>query len=172
MLRYVRLAGLLNAAVWLGGCVFFTFAAAPAIFQPEVKRLLQEYNTGMVAQFLQERYFAFQVVCGALAAVHAGVEWAFFRPDRALKARLLLAGVCLLTLAGAFGLLPRLKSLYQAKHAAATPALREEAAAAFRGFHGASMGLNLLVVGGLAFYVASLGMTVGSPGPRVAQTRP
>jgi hypothetical protein len=156
MLNFLRLIGLLNAAIWLGGCVFFTLAAAPAIFQPEMKRLFQDYYTGIIAQFMQQRYFNFQVVCGAIAIAQALLEWVVVRRPRPLLGPVLLAILYALTLSGAFWFQPRLVALHRTKYTASSPAQREQAATTFRAWHGLSQGINLLAVVGLAVYVGRM----------------
>ncbi len=152
MLKVLRFVGVTNAAVWLGGCVFFSLAAAPAIFQPEMRRLFQDYYTGVVAQFMQERYISFQLVCGAVALSHALLEWLLDKRERRLLMPLLLAGLYGITLAGALWFLPSLKGFRQAKYLAPTVQERQQAATSFRAWHSLSQGLNLLMLGGLTFY--------------------
>ena len=81
MINILRLAGLLNAAVWFGGAMFFTWVAAPAVFSPEMKDLLgpknYPYYSGAVAQIVVARYFVLQYVCGAIALLHLFFEWMF-----------------------------------------------------------------------------------------------
>ncbi len=153
MLRVLRFVGLLIAAVWLGGCVFFTLAGAPAIFQPGLRRLFHEYYIGIIAQFLQERYFVFQVICGSLALAHAVIEWLLRRHEPWPSPPWLLAGLLALGLAGFFGFYPRLKALYEARYVAPTAAQQAAARASFRQWHGAAQGLNLLLVAGLVWHL-------------------
>jgi hypothetical protein len=159
----LRFVGLVNAAIWFGGCVFFTFAAAPAIFQPEMKRLLQDYNTGVVASLMQERYFAFQVVCGLIALAHALLEWLLRRPDPRRLPVGLLAVLCAISFAGAFWFQPRIKALHQVRYTAPTLLEREQARATFRRWHGLSQGLNLVLLGGLVFYLWRAATPVADP---------
>jgi hypothetical protein len=153
MLRILWFVGLLNAAIWLGGCVFFSFAAAPAIFQPEMKRLLQDYHTGLVAQLMQQRYFSFQLVCGVVALLHTLAAALLTPRRRAWLTGGLLGILCAITLAGIFWFQPHLKALYDVKYRAPELAQREAAAVAFRGWHGLSQGLNLIMLGGLVVYL-------------------
>src|SRR6266508_2140726 len=61
----LRFIGVLNAAVWLGAAFFFTFAVAPAFFTPEVKEIFHgRFWPGVMAQFVVERYFYLQQICG------------------------------------------------------------------------------------------------------------
>jgi hypothetical protein len=167
MWSVLRTIGLMNAAVWLGGCVFFTFAAAPALFQPEMKRLLQDYHTGLVAQLMQERYYSFQVVCGAVALAHTLLEWLVGRRSRSSFVPGLLALLYAIILSGTFWLLPHMKALHTAKYTAPTTPQREQAAASFRAWHGLAQGLNLFMLGGLAVYLWRLGAATPNTLPLV-----
>jgi hypothetical protein len=169
MLRILRFVGLLNAAVWLGGCVFFTFAAAPAIFQPGLKRLFHDYYIGVIAQFMQERYFTFQVVCGAVALAHAVVEWLLRRHEPWRSPPWLLAGLLALSLAGRFWFHPYLKALHEIRYSAPTAAQQAEARATFRKWHGLSQALNLLLLGGLVWHLWR--RAAPDPDPRLRPAR-
>jgi hypothetical protein len=169
MSTILRLVGLINAAIWLGGGVFFTVVAAPAVFQPEMKRLFQDYYTGVIAQFLQERYFTFQLVCGAVALAHTLVEWMAVGRLRNLLRPVLLAILYTITLLGTFWFVPHLEDLHKARHTAATIEARNHAGASFRAWHGLSQGLNLVMLGGLAIYLLNLAgrssQPLGETGP-------
>lgn len=171
MLTILRFAGLMNAAVWLGGAVFFSFVAAPGFFQPAMKGLFQNYQdyyAGLIAQMMQERYFAFHFVCGGIALLHALGHWLLRRRESQRVVLGVLAGLWLLSLAGAFVLQPELKSLFQTKHTAPTMKQRETAAASFRTWHGVAQGFNLIVLGGLVFYV----WRMAAPSPETRFTTP
>ena len=71
MIGFLRIVGLLNAAVWFGAAVFFTFGVGLVPFSPEMKTLLGSNNapyfSGAIAQIFIARYFHFQLACGAVA---------------------------------------------------------------------------------------------------------
>jgi hypothetical protein len=150
--------GVLNAAVWFGASVFFTFAAGPAPFSAEMKSLLGQNNfpyfSGAIAQVLIARYFHLQVVCGAVAVVHLLAEWLYLgRHPRKLQAGLLI-GLCLAALAGGYWFQPKLKALHAVKYGIKTrPDVREIADRSFRTWHGVSQVINVLLVAGLAVYL-------------------
>ena len=153
MFAILRFVGLLNAAVWLGGAVFFSFVAAPGIFQPAMKAMFKDYHVGVIAQMMQERYFTFHLVCGGLALLHALGHWFLRRRESQRVVLWVLGVICVLNLAGAFVLKPQLNSLFQAKYTAPTLPQRAQAAASFPRWHGVSQVFNLIVLGGLVFYV-------------------
>jgi hypothetical protein len=150
--------GILNAAVWFGAAVFFTFGTGRAPFSPEMKALLgannYPYYSGAIAQILIARYFQLQFVCGIIALLHWLAEWLYFgKSPQRLRLGLLL-GLCAVVFIGGLWFQPKLKALHATKYAVNTsPARREAASRSFRTWHGVSMGVNLLLVGGLAVYL-------------------
>jgi hypothetical protein len=148
---------MVNAAVWLGAAVFFTFAGGPALFSEDMKALLGPNNfpyfSGAIAQVLAARYFKLQLVCGLIALLHLFAEWLYLgRPWRRLTSYL-LAGLLLASLAGDFWMQPRIKNLHHAHYTATTSQRREAAAGSLRLWHGAAQGVNLLMLAGLVVYL-------------------
>jgi hypothetical protein len=150
--------GILNAAVWFGAAVFFTFWTGRAPFSKEMETLLgannYPYFSGAIAQIMIERYFHLHFLCGIIALLHLLAEWLYLgRFPR--KARLgLLFGLCAAVLVGGCWLQPKLKTLHAVKYATnQRPEVRESAGRSFRAWHGVSMGVNLLLVAGLASYL-------------------
>jgi len=59
VIGFLRCIGLLNAAIWFGAGIFFTFGAGPAIFSSDMQKLLEAYYpsySGMIAQIVIARY--------------------------------------------------------------------------------------------------------------------
>jgi hypothetical protein len=158
VIGFLRFVGILNAAVWFGAAVFFTFGTGLAPFSQEMKTLLgpnnYPYFSGAIAQILIARYFHFQLVCGVIAVLHLLAEWLYLgKFPRKLQAGLLI-GLCVATLFGGYTLQPRLKALHTTKYGVNTrPEIREAANRSFRAWHGVSQVVNLLVVTGLAVYL-------------------
>jgi hypothetical protein len=153
MLTLLRVVGTLNAAVWFGAAIFFTFAAAPAFFSDTMIQLLGRPHAGAAAQVVLERYFMLQHWCGVIALTHLGAEWLYAgRSIRRLRLGLLLT-IFALGLAGDLWLLPKLKRLHLDMYGArSTPEQRESARKTFGLWHGVAQGANLLVVAGLLVY--------------------
>lgn len=161
MTGILRFVGLLNAALWLGGSVFFTLVAGQVPFAPETKAFLARlgpeagpYVGGMIAQIGIAHFFTFQIICAVIALLHLGAEWLYIerRGRRFLFG--LLAGLLLATLAGDFWLRPKMNELFRAKYARNFPAEQREAAArSFGLWHGVSMTVNLFVLGALVVYL-------------------
>ena len=163
----LRFIGVMNAAVWLGGAWLFTFAVAPAFLAPEMKRILGEVYSGVIAQMLVVRYFHLLYACGALALLHQAAECLYLgRALHKLTLGLLLATVSL-GLIGGLWLQPKLRSLHQVEHGRDEFYSREQkeaAATAFSRWQGLSQMLNILALGGLTIYFWRL--TNASDAPR------
>ena len=158
MIGILRFVGILNAAVWLGGAVFFTFAVGKVPFSEPMRELLSEshfpYFSGAIAQLLVSRYFTLHIVCGMIALAHASVEWLYLgRPARRSTLILLTALFCF-GLIGQMWLQPKMKRLHQIKYAVnRTSEDQQRAARSFRIWHASSQVLNFFVLGGLCVYV-------------------
>jgi hypothetical protein len=160
MTGILRNLGLLIAAIWLGGAVFFSFVAGSLPFSPQMKELVgkmgdanawfQAYFVGAAAQLGVARYFNFQLICCIAALAHLAVEWMYQeRRGRKSLLALLLGILCVTTLAG-WWLQPIMRDLHKAKYAQNFPvAQREAAAASFKRWHAVSQVGNLFVLGGL-----------------------
>ena len=157
MTGFLRFVGILNAAVWLGAAVAFSFAALPAMFSQEMNGLLQQnypYFSGAIAQLLVARYFSLQLICGALALLHLLVERMYLGKSlRKIWYGLVLA-LFAAALAGNYWLQPKMKELHRTKYAVnLRPEARDAAARSFRAWHGASQAVNLLMLSGLIAYL-------------------
>jgi hypothetical protein len=158
VIGFLRLVGLLNAAIWFGSAVFFTFGSARAPFSPEMKTLLgvnnYPYFSGAIAQIFIARYFRFQAVCSIIACLHLMAEWVYLGKQPERFRLVLLVGLCAVALLGGYWLQPKLTSLHATKYSTnRKPEVREAAARSFRAWHGVSMSVNLVLVGGLAAYL-------------------
>ena len=171
MTGILRSIGLLIAAIWLGGAVYFSFAAGTLPFSVEMKALVgkmgeanagfQSYFVGAAAQLGVARYFKFQLICCIAALAHLGVEW-MYQERRGRKSLLaLLLAILGLTLLGDLALLPKMRELHAIKYAKPTAYYTQErrdaAASSFKRWHAASQVANLFILGGLAVYLFSMG---------------
>jgi len=148
----------MNAAVWLGAAVFFTVGAGPALFSPDMRRLVGENNfpyfSGAIDQIVLTRYFHLQLACGIVALLHLLAEWLYLgRPARKFSLSLVV-GLLALALIGGKGLQPGLKEFHRRQYAVnVPPAQREAAAKSFRMYDIAWQFVNLVMLGGLVVYV-------------------
>jgi hypothetical protein len=148
----LRFVGVLNAAVWCGSAIFLTLGL-PALFSPELKKLLTPAGVGFAAEAVFERFFLVQYCCGAIALAHLAAEWIYCgRPVRRLSLGLVL-GLLALALAGGLWAQPKMRTLHEIKYFGKTLPQQTEAAREFALWHGASQAINLFVVTGLVFYL-------------------
>ena len=158
MIGFLRCVGLLNAAIWFGAGIHFTFFAGAAAFSPEMKELIgannYPYFSGAIAQILITRYFRLQIICAIIAFIHLWADRLYFgRPPekRWVGLSLLLLS---LTLAGRYWLQPRLSALHKLKYAVnVSPQVQEAASASFRAWHGVAQMINLAMLIGLGIYL-------------------
>lgn len=154
MIPFLRFIGILNAAIWFGAAIFFTFGAGPAFFSPEMLNLVGRPRAGVAVQLVLRHYFILQHWCGAIALAHVLVEWLY--TGRPLQKALLglLAGLFVLGLLGGLWLQPKLHQLHLAVYGGqATPDQVEKARHSFNAWHGTSQALNLLMIAGLVWYL-------------------
>jgi len=157
----LRFIGVLNAAIWLGTAVFFTFAVGPAFFSKAAQALpVHAFYSGRLAQVVLERYFYVQQVCGVIALVHLIAEW-FYLGRTIQRANVaLLGGLLCIGFVGGLWIQPKLSRLHLVKYgmnekyqrAPASDPARADAARAFSRWHAVSMALNLAALTGLAVY--------------------
>jgi hypothetical protein len=150
----LKLIGMINAAVWLGSTVFFTFVAGPAFFSEEMRELLKHaFFPGAAAQVLLSRYFVLQYVCAGVALLHLAAERVYSGKQVQRFHAFLLVGISCLSLAGGVWIQPHLREWHQVKYrATSTPAQRRSAAESFQLWHGVSQGANLFVIAGILVY--------------------
>jgi hypothetical protein len=158
VIGFLRFVGILNAAVWFGAAIFFTFGTGPAPFSPEMRQLLgpnnYPYFSGAIAEILIARYFYFQIGCALVAVLHLLAEWLYLGKYPQKLQVTLWIGLAAATLLGAYGLQPRLKTLHALKYGLNTrPEVRAAADRSFKAWHGVSQAVNLLMMGGLAVYL-------------------
>lgn len=157
MIGFLRCIGVLNAGVWFGGAVVFSFFAIPAIFSDQSKTLLTApfypYFSGALAQILIARYFKLQLVCGIVAIAHLLGENLYFgrAPQKLWFA--LLAALVGLSLLGGFWMQPKLKELHEIKYKDHSAERRQAAAESFKTWHGISQMTNLFVLVGLGIHL-------------------
>jgi len=153
MIRVLHRLGVLNAAVWLGASIFFTFVVAPAFFSEDMLALLRRPHAGAAAQVVVARYLLVHKVCALLALAHLILEALYLGRPIWRWTLALLAGVLLLVCVSDYGFQPKLHSLHRAMYRPGTPApVQQMAERSFRVWHGVSQVFNLIVVAGVFGY--------------------
>ena len=158
---FLRFLGLFNAAVWVGGSIFFSFLAAPVFFTAEVTDFTPPPDNGLVAQAMWGRYFMLHYLCGTIASLHLLVEWLYSGggfPRRAIAVVCVLLGLALI---GGKFINPKLAGWHQQKHqfqlknegerqtikkAEDTQSVVQDAERKFAVWHGVSQVINLAMV--------------------------
>ncbi len=154
MIVILRGVGVVNAALWFGSTLFFTFLVGPAFFSEAMLGLLTRPYAGAAAQIVLERYFVLQLVCGVVALVHLIAETVYLGRPLLRWTFSLLAAVFVLGLVGGFGIQPKLNNLHRTMyHPASSSEERAAAGRSFRVWHGVSQGLNLAVLVGVTVYL-------------------
>ena len=162
----------MNAAIWFGAALFFTFGVAPTFFTEEMKALLggstrAEAYAGLIAQMVLKRFFVLNYWCGALALAHLLAEWVYLGKSIHRWTLGILLGAFIMALAGGLWLQPKLRELHLIRYAEQGPYTAVEklqAAKSFSFWHGLSQVMNLAVMGGLGVYVWRI--THSSDAPR------
>lgn len=157
MTGILRFIGLANAAVWLGGAIFYTIGFAPALGSEDIVAVLGPKNfpyfSGAIAQVALTRYFRLQLACATVALLHWVVEWLYLgRAPRRFWTYLLVT-LFWVSVVGSFWLGPKLRELHRAQYLVnAAPAQREAAAKSFHTRQAIFQGLNVLMIAGVAVY--------------------
>lgn len=162
MQTFIRFAGIVNVAIWLGGCVFLMLAAGPAFFSAEMLSFLPRPYAGRAAQVVLERFCAVQQWCGALALAHLLAE--FLHSGRQVERSVLalLSGLFALGLAMSHLLLPWMNELHRTLYAPGSTAAQQAAArSSFGLLHGLSQTATLFIILGLLYYLWSLTRSPG-----------
>jgi hypothetical protein len=155
----LRFIGVMNAAVWFGGSLFFTLAVAPTFFTAQMTRLFGHAYVGLIAQMTLEHYFVLQYWCGAIAIVHQLAEWVYLGRMLPRLGLYVLAGVVGFGLLGGLWFQPKLKKLHAVRYSTEfyhrevhTPAEKDRAARSFRIWHAVAQIVNGLALAGLGYY--------------------
>src|SRR4030095_2945285 len=81
VIGFLRSLGVLNAAIWLGAVVFYTFGAVPGLTCQAAQALLGPRNFGYfsvaMADLVTTRLFHLQLVCAVVAVLHLMAEWLY-----------------------------------------------------------------------------------------------
>ncbi len=158
VIAFLRWVGILNAAVWLGGVVFFTVAAVSAASSAAMRALLGDqyfpYYSVAIEHVIWDFYFRFQITCALIAFLHLLAEWLYLgRPSRKFSFGLLTA-IFLLVLIGGTALQPRVRELNKARFAQrASVADRAAAGRLFRAWNFVLKSTNGFIVAGLVIYL-------------------
>tara|TARA_B100001971_G_scaffold22967_1_gene17927 strand:- start:96 stop:641 length:546 start_codon:yes stop_codon:yes gene_type:complete len=149
--KVIQLIAALNAAIWLGGAVFFTFIAGPAFFSPDLEPILPKPENGIAARYLIGKFAAFQIACASIAIISLAIGWRWNANHNQKPHALLLIGIILLIVTGILLLTPKMDTAHHLKYAdyfglQATTEKKDAASRTFGQLHGLSQVGNLLVL--------------------------
>ncbi|HWC59123.1 MAG TPA: DUF4149 domain-containing protein [Verrucomicrobiae bacterium] len=148
----------MNAAVWLGTAVFFTFGAEPACFSTDMRAALgtppASYFPGAISGVVMSGYYHLTLVCGVIALLHFLAEWLCMGRPRRKFSFGLVAALFILTLIGSSSVYPAQVRLNRKHYTAPQPAERESAGRSFHILRFTGIALNLIIIGGLVVYVS------------------
>ncbi|MDB6034473.1 MAG: hypothetical protein JWM16_4811 [Verrucomicrobiales bacterium] len=154
----LRFIGVMNAAVWFGTAVFYTFGVVPAFSSPEMKRLLSgDLYSGAAAHIVTHGYWAVYYWCGGVAIFHQLAEWVYLsRPLKSLVTYL-LGMIFIIGLASGLLIQPKLEKLYAQKHTRSAPAPANAdqltfAEKSYSSWRTTTQVLNFLALAGLAVF--------------------
>jgi hypothetical protein len=174
---------LLSLGLWLGGATFFSFFVALPVIRGMEDLAAREGNwlhltekrqgtrlAGEVLTIVFDRYFPYQVVCGAVAVVTA---LALPRPSGGLaKVRLAALGAALgLAVANLVWLAPRVAQLRQERYSAAAD-VAAAAEAAFGPAHTVSLLADMLTLVLTAVALILMAWQPGAQGQPQTTVRP
>jgi hypothetical protein len=164
MIRVLHGVGVLNAALWLGSTLFFSFIAGPAFFSEDMLQLLGRPHAGAAAQVVLGRYFMLQEVCALVAVAHLITEALYLGRPLYRRTLALLVAVLVLVCVGNYGFRPKLHALHLAMYRPGTPVeVQQMAGRSFGLWHGISQTFNLLVVAGVFAYFVRLTLAPTDP---------
>jgi hypothetical protein len=149
---FLKFVGILNAAVWCGSAIFLVFGL-PALFSPEMKRLLTDAGVGFAAESIVGRFFILQYWCGGIALAHLVAEWLYSGRTMWRLNLWLIAAVLAVSLAGGLVAQPKMRALHIAKYYGRTLEQQTQAAKTFAAWHGVSETANIVIIGCLICYL-------------------
>lgn len=154
MSLFLRVTGIINAAVWLGATVFFALVVWPGFASPEMARILPPLHRGAAAQVIMDRYFLIQYCCGSIALAHWLAEWLYAGHRLQRWTLSWIVGLVVLQLVSGLWVEPKLKRLnWDLYGPRSTPQQREHASKTWSLWQAVVQISNLIVMAGLSAYV-------------------
>ena len=160
MSGFLRFVGILNAAIWLGGGVFFALFILPGVFSGGMHAALKLpddatalYYQGTIAQVLFHRFFVLQYICAIVALLHFIAENLYLGRAFSTLGLFVVIGIFILSLVGGIWLQPKMERLHGIKYSKAPTVEKEQAAHTFATWHGISQIANLVIMAGLVVHL-------------------
>lgn len=158
VIGFLRLVGLINAAIWFGAAVFFVFGAAPAAASDGMRSLLGPRNfpyfSVSVYHLIAANYYGLHLICSVIALLHMATEWVYLGKNPRRAWVLMLLGLALWGGLEDFVLQPRLKELHRTVFVGRVrPEQRDSARRGYAVWNVISRSLQFIMVGGLGIYM-------------------
>jgi hypothetical protein len=151
---FLRLIGILNAAVWFGTAVFFAVAVWPGFFSTDMLRILPLSHSGAAAQVILGRFCILQYWCGGIAVGHLVLERLYAGKPLQRWIVYWVAGLFAVGLFDGLIVRPSLAQIHLEFYGVrSTPRQREQASKSLRLWQELLRLSNAVVVLGLGFYV-------------------
>lgn len=151
----------MNAAVWLGTAIFFTFGAEPACFSTDMRGALgvtaDSYYPGAIAGVVMTHYYHVMLACSVVSLLHFLAEWLYLGRSTRKFSFGLLAALFVLLIICSNAIEPSMNRFNRRHYTATQMEERESAGRSFRILHVTTRVLNVLIIGGLAFYAWRIG---------------
>jgi hypothetical protein len=77
VISFLRVVGLMNAAVWLGGSLYHLLAVGPFFSSAGIKWLIGDFYAGGVGLMAWQRFYALSYLCISVALLHLVAEWVY-----------------------------------------------------------------------------------------------
>jgi len=157
VIGFLRFVGLMNAAVWFGAAVFYTFGAGPSLASSGLKDVIGTNNSPyfgfLIENMVGRSFWHLYLACSVVALLYMAAEWLYFGK---YPSRWWLAFVFALVLVGTFQgfwIQPTLKSLHESEHNRQVRVEeRQLAARSFTTWNAISRYLDLVLAASLGFY--------------------
>jgi hypothetical protein len=157
---FLRIIGIVNAAIWFGAGTFFAAGVLPGIFSRDLHHIFGDagypYYSGAVALALFKRFFVLQYICGAVALMHLVAEKLYLSRPLSKIGTALVVVIFSMGLVGGLWLQPKMEDLRQIMYSTnpgVTTEQKEKARHSFGVWHGVSELANVLVIGGLLVHL-------------------
>lgn len=155
---FLRWVYLLSLSVWIGSMVFFSFFAAPSIFQ-----VLPREEAGKVVSAIFPKYYWQGVVCGLMALAASFVLGIRTRWSGLLILRMILLGLMILgVLYAVLGVQPKVHVVKDQLAASGDVLSTDSLRAEFSRLHQRSVGINaaVLLLGLIVVFITAFTMKV------------
>src|SRR5690348_9358043 len=105
----------MNAAIWLGTAIFYTFGIEPACFSSDMRAALciqgESYFNGAIGSVMASHYYHITLACGVVALLHLLAHWLYLGRQTRKFSLGLVVGMFLLTLLASNAIQPAMTRL-------------------------------------------------------------